>query len=253
VDTLSRASLSSGLPLVGHPGWVEVNNRDSRPGGTTEINTPPPPSAGELVCGKFGLTRPVFPHLIQEYELSDCSLQRVAALISRHLSHHASTSQLCSSPCTCAPAVRLSWPASVHRLKYIYMHSIPYLAPNPVAHPHSHHFPRLVAYLVNQTGHYRFWKNQLLLFPPPPFGVALSWLCRLERIGIEWTPFTIAADALPSAPPPPRSGFAIRDAAPLIMEARLGLVGRFLDEILAASSLSLTAWSCVSNLLVSCQ
>ena len=64
-----------------------------------------------------------------------------------------------------------------------------------------------------------------------------------------WRPAT-AGTAGPS-PPPPRNGFAIRDPALLKLKPPLGAVGEAkprVEPTLAASSRSLTAVSCASNL-----
>ena len=94
-------------------------------------------------------------------------------------------------------------------------------------------------------------KNQLLrLLPPSP-------PARLDMMGIDGPPFIMPPPFVPSrvvdAPPPPRRGFAI--LAPAVIRL-LKLPGPtappaaiFLDETLAASRRSLTAASCVSNLM----
>lgn len=87
-------------------------------------------------------------------------------------------------------------------------------------------------------------KNQLVrLFPP-------SVPLRLEMIGREGPPF--APSRLVGAPPPPRSGFAMRAPAFMMLlnppTPPAPAVAIFRDETLAASSRSLTAASCDSNL-----
>lgn len=99
---------------------------------------------------------------------------------------------------------------------------------------------------------YRFvLKNQLLrLLPPSP-------PARLEMMGMDGVPFIMLPPFVPSrfvdAPPPPRRGLAI--LAPAFMRLlkppgpAAAPVAMFLDETLAASKRSLTAASCVSNLI----
>jgi hypothetical protein len=85
----------------------------------------------------------------------------------------------------------------------------------------------------------RCWKNQVLRFPPP---FAASCCSRPDSTG----------SVGPSAPPPPpRSGFAMRDPAPpnATLAPDVGEPRPRVEPALAASRRSLTTVSWASNLI----
>lgn len=82
---------------------------------------------------------------------------------------------------------------------------------------------------------HRLSKNQLVRFPV---------------VSCDWTPATAELGALLSDPPPPRSGFAILDPAKLNPPLPSMVGSPLVEPCFAASSLSLTAVNCASNLVM---
>lgn len=104
--------------------------------------------------------------------------------------------------------------------------------------------PRLTWYRRALRIYQRRSKNQLLLFPPGlPFASCACSPLNTGRLG--------PAPFICSFAPPPRKGFAIRDPAPPTLKPT-GLLDANdmlrVEPCLAASSRSLTAVSCASNL-----